>query len=187
MPKHTIRRSDNKQTKSVRSEPSSSNTRKLVACYCDQCNGKKVDPRTRRKHQLKPATQPSKKHKVLIISKKPEINSSSSSSSSTSLPNDDKERYQETKKTRKRYDQFHSTDIEINQGEEPILSSRSSNDDDGKWQSADNKDVIDDEEDLSYDKDYRNLSEHFSALNLNDMGPNLDPEAANFDDLWILL
>jgi hypothetical protein len=92
MPKYTIRRSDKKRTKSVKSKPSSSNTRKLVPCYCDKCNGEKVDSRMRIKHQLKLATQPaSKKHKVLIVFKKPEIDSSSSSSSSASSLNDNKE------------------------------------------------------------------------------------------------
>ena len=53
MPKHTIRRSDRKKSNKSVKTGLISTTRKLVACYCGQCNGKEVDPRTRKKHELK--------------------------------------------------------------------------------------------------------------------------------------
>jgi hypothetical protein len=55
MPKHTIRNSGNKQNKSkqIKRDQSvqpvkSTSSRNLVVCDCDRCNGKEVDPRTRK-------------------------------------------------------------------------------------------------------------------------------------------
>jgi hypothetical protein len=53
---------------------------------------------------------------------------------------------------------------------------------------ANNDNIVDnDEEELSYDKNYRNLSELFSAPDLNDIGSDLDPKVTNFNNLWIFL
>jgi hypothetical protein len=204
MPKHTRRSSGNKQTKKIKSDQlvKSVASRKLVECNCDQCNGKKVDLRTRKRHgeleeKLKDyafeSSRPAKKHGVHEVhevektqDEKTPIFSSSSSS------DDDKGQDWESKKpgSRNRYDKFHNTDtIEINQDIESDQSSSLSNEEELFYQSADDElteEEFYDEDEITFDR--------FSASDLNDIDGNPDPEhfdisnsSANFGDLWILL
>ncbi|CAG8615078.1 14998_t:CDS:1 [Funneliformis caledonium] len=106
MPKHIIRSSNKKQTKRYKqkkSKISNSTTRKLVAYYYNQYNGKEVDLRMRKRHnnlkeQLETHSYTSKQtankmHEVLNVSKKNSklIVVDSLSSGSTSSSDNNKE------------------------------------------------------------------------------------------------
>jgi Transposase family tnp2 len=217
MPKHTIRSSNNKQTKinQIKSNQpvKSIASRKLVECNCDKCDGKKVDPRTRKKHndleeQLKnhssKSSRPAKKNKfeeiqieTPIFSNRNNrniivIDSSTSSSSSSSDDDKGKNRGPEKPISRKRYDRFHHTDIlEMNQDEESDQSSSLSSEEELVHQQSGDELTEEDQFDLN---DGEIPFDRFSAPDLNGIGSNPDPDyfnssntSASFGDLWILL
>ncbi|CAG8660613.1 2244_t:CDS:2 [Funneliformis caledonium] len=131
MLKHIIRSSNKKQTKRYKQKKSkifNSTTKKLVACYCDQCNSKEVDSKTRKRYNN--------------LKEQLETHSYTSKQTANKISLSEKEWFQ----------------------------------------SADNKYLHEEEEELS-NKDDRNLFEQFSAFNLNDIDINLNPESTSFDDL----
>src|SRR6266542_4076167 len=208
MQKYTIKNS-NKQTKIKQikeNQPIKSITlRKLVKYNCEECNGKEVDLRIKKKHtyleeQLKNYLSRLnwlvKKHKLkkiqvvktpIVYNKKIDLATFSLSSFESSNDDINKEKNQKSEKLkfRKIYDQFYHTDIfETNQDEESNQSSSFANE---FYQLADDERLFKKEFNLS--ENDKIPFDHFSASNLNDNDTNLNSEYTNisaiFCDLWI--